>query len=337
MDAPRIRCVVMIAGGPSRRVGAAGLVIGRQGDCDIVVAEPSVSRRHALIQLTGDGAVAIALGRTPLEINDKKCDRIQALSHGDRIALPGVTLSIELEVSRPSAAATGTYRLRLDGGGSFGIAHSPFVIGGEPTDDLIIKKWPPRALRLHLAQGELYLEVMVGTARRNPMADGRGGAELEPGAMEPLTVGDRIRYGETTFVIDPEVSSGATTALGSAELLPSRVVIEVLPRGGRVVFSLSDGDRAVYLADRRLDLLIALLQPPEGYQPGDLIPDDVVRAVVWPRNPGVSRPEINMLISRCRRDLVEAGLAGGRLLERAPGGGATRILLAPNAVVRVQS
>ena len=65
--------------------------------------------------------------------------------------------------------------------------------------------------------------------------------------------------------------------------------------------------------------------------------DDVVRAVVWPRNPAVTRPEINMLISRCRRDLIEAGLAGGRLLERAPGGGATRLTLAPGALVRVRS
>ncbi len=339
MDAPRIRCVVVIAGGPSRRVGAAGLVIGRQGDCDIVVADPSVSRRHALIQLTGDGAVAIAMGRAPLEINGKKCDRVQALAHGDRIALPGAVLTIELEVARPSATATGSYRLRLErgehgeggGGGSFGLVHSPFVIGGDKTDDLIIKKWPAQALRLHLAQNELYLEVMEGTARRN------AAVELEAGAMEPLALGDRVTYRDVTFVIEPEVSSGATTAIGAAELLPSRVVIELLPRGGRVIFSLSDGDRAVYLADRRLDLLMALLQPPEGYRPGDLIPDDVVRSVVWPRNPGVSRPEINMLISRCRRDLVEAGLAGGRLLERAPGGGATRILLGPDAQVRVQS
>ncbi len=334
MDAPRIRCVVVIAGGASRRVGAAGLVIGRQGDCDIVVPDPSVSRRHALIQLTGDGAVAIAMGRAPLEINGKKCDRIQALAHGDRIALPGAALTIELEVARPSATATGSYRLRLErggeGGGSFGIAHSPFVLGGDKSDDLILKTWPPRALRLHLAQNELYLEVMEGAAQR-------GGTTIEPGAMEPLLVGDRVTYRDLTFVIDPEVATGATTAIGAAELLPSQVVIEMLPRGGRVIFSLSDGDRAVYLADRRLDLLMALLLPPEGYRAGDLIPDDVVRAVVWPRNPGVSRPEINMLISRCRRDLVEAGLAGGRLLERAPGGGATRILLAPGAQVRVQS
>lgn len=320
----------MTAGGPSRRVGAAGIVVGRQGDCDIVAADPSVSRRHALIQLTGDGAVAIALGRTPLEINGKKCERLQALAHGDRISLPGIELAIELEVQRPSAAATGSYRLRLDGGGSFGVAHSPFVIGGDKTDDLIIKKWPPQAMRLHLAQGDLYLEVMEGKALRNEVP-------VEVGAMEPLAIGDRIDYRKVTLVIDPEVSSGATTAIGSAEILPSHITIEMLARGGRVVFRMSDGDRAVYLADRRLDLLIALLQPPQGYAPGDFIPDDVVRAVVWPRNPAVTRPEINMLISRCRRDLIEAGLAGGRLLERAPGGGATRLTLAPGALVHVRS
>jgi hypothetical protein len=40
-----------------------------------------------------------------------------------------------------------------------------------------------------------------------------------------------------------------------------------------------------------------------------------------------------MLISRCRRDLVEAGLAGPLLLERAPGGGGTRLVLAADAEI----
>ena len=100
--------------------------------------------------------------------------------------------------------------------------------------------------------------------------------------------------------------------------------------------SSSDGELAVNLADRRLDLMVALLRPPEGYKVGDFIPDDVVRTIVWPRNPGVSRNEINTLISRCRRDFVQAGLAGPRLIERAPTGGGTRIALAPGAVVELR-
>jgi len=111
----------------------------------------------------------------------------------------------------------------------------------------------------------------------------------------------------------------------------------MLPRGGRIVFTVAAGERAVYLADRRFDLLMALLRPPEGHQPGEFVSDDAVRAVVWPRNPAVSRPEINMLISRCRRDLIDAGLAGPRLIERAPGGGGTRFAVGPKAQIVVKT
>jgi hypothetical protein len=61
-----------------------------------------------------------------------------------------------------------------------------------------------------------------------------------------------------------------------------------------------------------------------------------VRATVWPRNPGVGRTEINVLISRCRRDLAEAELDGARLIQRAPGGGGTRFVLARDATIVVK-
>jgi hypothetical protein len=131
-------------------------------------------------------------------------------------------------------------------------------------------------------------------------------------------------------------SHDATTAVASLGDLPTKVVIEMLPRGGRVVFSVDGGERAVYLADRGLDFVTALLRPPAGYAAGDFIPDDVVRVIVWPRDHTVSRPEINMLISRCRRAFVDAGLAGPRLLVRAPGGGGTKLALAPGAEVVVE-
>jgi hypothetical protein len=329
VEAHRVRCVVNVPDGPSRRVGPNGLLIGRKQDCDIVSDDPSVSRRHALVRLTTDGAEIVPLGRGPIEVNGKKCERPTTLADGDRLQIAGLLLDVSIAAQRPDKATPASWRLERARGGSFGIVHSPFVIGGGDSDDLIVKRWPDHALRFHLAQGELYLEPGVSKVTRN-------GVELEIGAMEQLMVGDEIAFRKEAFGVRQAVRD-ATTAVASLGDLPSRVLIEMLPRGGRVVFATAEGDRAVFLADRRLDLIIALLRPPEGFTAGDFIPDDVVRAIVWPRNPGVTRPEINVLISRVRRDLVEAGLAGARLIERAPGGGGTRLALAPGAVVIVES
>jgi len=318
--------MLVVPDGPSRRVGVEGVVIGRQHDCDIVAPDPSASRRHALVRVTADGAEAVPLGRGPLEVNKKKFDRAVELFDGDELALPGLRLVVQIRAHKPDATAPSAFRIERARGGSFGVAHSPFSIGGDKTDDLIVKRWPAHALRLHVAQGELFVELTTGSATHN-------GAPLEVGALAPVAIGDAIGCRNETFVVRGGHAHAATTALASFDVLPRRVTVELLPRGGRVVFSVGDGDRAVYLADRRLDLIVALLRPPVGYRAGEFIPDDVVRPIVWPRNEAVTRPEINMLISRCRRDLVDAGLAGPRLLERAPGGGGTRIALAAGAEV----
>jgi hypothetical protein len=321
--------VISVSDGPSRRVGPNGLLIGRKQDCDIVSVEPSVSRRHALVRITGEGAEIVPLGRSPIEVNGKRHDRPHALADGDAIIVPGLVLHVKIDAQRPDQAASASWRLERARGGSFGIVHSPFVIGGGESDDLIVKRWPVQALRFHLAQRELYVETRAARATRN-------GAELEVGTMEPLAVGDEIAFRREVFSVR-QAARDATTAIAAIGDLPNRVLIEMLPRGGRVVFATAEGDRAVFLADRRLDLVIALLRPPEGFAAGDFVPDEVVRAIVWPRNPGITRLEINVLISRCRRDFIEAGLAGPRLLARAPGGGATRLALAPGSQVIVES
>jgi hypothetical protein len=328
MEPPRLRCVVVVEGGPSRRVGPGGLLIGRQRDCDIVASDPSVSRRHALIRLTSDGAEVVPLGRAPIEVNGAPAAATQALADGDELRLPGLALTVQIALPRADRGAPASFTLERPGGGSFGIAHSPFVIGGGEADDLIVAGWPPATLVLHVAQGELFVEARDASAARNGSP-----LELVPDMLEPLAVGDRLTCRGEAFVIAQASGRAVTTAVGELGELPTRVSIEMLPRGGRLVLTIGGRDHAVYLADRRFDLMVALLRPPGGHAAGDFIPDDTVRAVVWPRKAGVSRPEINMLISRCRRDLVEAGLAGPRLVERAPGGGGTRIRLAPNAVV----
>jgi hypothetical protein len=327
MEPTRLRCVVVERDGPSRRVGPSGLLIGRQRDCDIVTNDPSISRRHALVRLTHDGAEVVPLGRAPIEVNGEPTTATQALADGDELRVPGLVLTVQIALPRPDTTAPASFVLERPGGGSFGLAHSPFVIGGGDSDDLIVKKWPAATLLLHVAQGELFVEVRTGKAARNDQP-------LATGTPEPLALGDRLSCRGETFTI-AHATRVATTAVGALAELPSRAVVEMLPRGGRIVFTVGAREHAVYLPDRRFDLVATLLRPPTGYQLGDFISDDTIRAVVWPRKAAVSRPEINMLISRCRRDLLEAGLAGPRLIERAPGGGGTRLQLAPNATVDV--
>lgn len=300
-------------------------MIGRQGDCDIVVVDPSASRRHALVHLTGDAVEVVPLGKTPTTLNGKELANAVALADGDELGVPGLVLRIQIELPKPERDASSSFVLAR-GAGQFGVSHSPFVIGGGDTDDLNVSKWPAAALALHVAQGDLYVEGRDGDASIND-------EPLEPGTLAPLAVGDRLTYRGDTFVIAQPAGRVATTAVGPRGDAPSRATIEILPRGGRVVFTVAGREHAVYLPDRRFDLMIALLRPPAEYKAGDMIPDDTIRTIVWPRRPEVSRPEINTLISRCRRDLVDAGLAGPRLIERAPGGGGVRLLLAPGATV----
>jgi hypothetical protein len=325
----RLRCVLVLRDGPSRRVGPNGVLIGRQRDCDLVTLDPSVSRRHALVRITAEGVEVVPLGRSPIDINGKPSDKPTLLADGDELTLPGLALTVRIEAQATATTTTGGFVLERARGGSFGVAHTPFLIGGGDLDDLIVQQWPASQLALHVAQGELFLELRAGTAEHN-------GAAVEVGALEPLVVGDEVTCRGETFRIH-HARAAATTAVAIRSDLPTRAEIELLPRGGRIVFSVVTGERAVYLSDRRFDLLMALLKPPDGYHAGEFIPDDTVRSVVWPRNPGISRPEINMLISRCRKDLVDAGLAGPRLIERAPGGGGTRFALAPQAVVVVKA
>lgn len=331
MELPRVRCTLVTAAGAARRVGPTGLVIGRQSDCDVVVADPSVSRRHALVRLTGDGAEVVPLGRTPIVIGAAAFAAPRALSDADQLQIGSLTLTVQLTARRPEDEPDATFCLVRDGGEQYGLTHTPFVIGGAATDDLIFKRWPPHALALHQAQGEIFLEVAEGTATRN-------GEALPAGTFAPLAPEDALGFRRERFVVRRASSAAATTAIGGGAAhwaAPNRVEIELLPRGGRFELHYPSARYAVFLHDRRIDLLMALVRPPTGYRAGEFVPDDAVCAVVWPRKPA-SRTELNILISRCRKDLLNAGIAAPRLIERAPGGGATRIALAPGAEVIVR-
>jgi hypothetical protein len=89
------------------------------------------------------------------------------------------------------------------------LLHTPFVAGGGDTDDLSLERWPAGALRFHLAQGELFVEVTTGTATRN-------GDPLETDSLVALGVGDVLGYRDDSF----EIAGGEpahTTVTGDLE------------------------------------------------------------------------------------------------------------------------
>jgi predicted component of type VI protein secretion system len=73
---------------PGRRVAVEGeMAIGRQ-DCDLTIASPQVSRRHAQIAASGDGAEITDLGsRNGTFVNDERVSGSQALVPGDKLKI----------------------------------------------------------------------------------------------------------------------------------------------------------------------------------------------------------------------------------------------------------
>lgn len=166
---------------------------------------------------------------------------------------------------------------------------------------------------------------------------GRGRTELRG---ERLTApvhafdGDELSVGGARFVFDIRGGGASRVAATSSARgpLPSQIRFEPILDGARLSVTLAQ-EHVVVLLQRRADLMRALLFPEAG-RAGDWIEDDALCARVWGAEGG-SRARLNTLLHRVRASLTEVGLDGARMLERAPGGGATRVLLAPEAQVAI--
>jgi len=78
-------------------VEAGGAVLGRSRECEIVLSDPNVSRRHAEIRPRGGGWVLDDLGSTNgVSVNGVQVDRPKVLSDGDDIELGTTRVTFEL-------------------------------------------------------------------------------------------------------------------------------------------------------------------------------------------------------------------------------------------------
>jgi Protein of unknown function (DUF3662)/FHA domain len=72
-------------------------VVGRSRDCDVVVSDPNVSRRHAEVRRGEEGWSVVDLGSTNgVKVNGRRIDSAR-LQSGDRITIGVTDLTFELE------------------------------------------------------------------------------------------------------------------------------------------------------------------------------------------------------------------------------------------------
>jgi len=320
-----LRAFLELPDGMAIRIGSAGLLLGRHHSCDVQLVDETASRRHALLRMAPPGVELILLGRPNVQVEGHAAGPIEQLGHGARFELPGFTGRVRIDDVEDSVHSKLGVR---HGSERIAIRSTPFVIGTGPSADVVITGWPEQALRFVVAQDVLHVEVASGVGTHN-------GIELAAGAPVALEVGDELGYLGERFRIEHTDPGDTSTVVPDRPALASAVMLEPLPRGGRITLTYGDGDRRVYLPGRRYQLLSTLLVPPAGHHAGDYVPDSDLIPVVWADDDEIGgRQDVNVLITRCRQDLIAAGIAPATLIERAPGGRATRVILADGAKVR---
>ncbi len=94
----RAQTALLLHEGKRLVVGPAGVTIGRSRQCDVVLSDPNVSRRHAEVRPRGGSWVLTDLGSTNgSRINGHTIEHTEVLKAGDEVELGSTVLQFELE------------------------------------------------------------------------------------------------------------------------------------------------------------------------------------------------------------------------------------------------
>ena len=96
-SAPPAERTLLVGAGRRTVLSGDRLVIGRSRDCDLVLDDPNVSRRHAEVRRDGEQWVAVDLGSTNgIRVNGRRVEET-ALEPGDQLTLGVSRLTLEVE------------------------------------------------------------------------------------------------------------------------------------------------------------------------------------------------------------------------------------------------
>ena len=94
----RPRRALLVLDGRRLVVGTSGVVIGRSRQCDIVIDDPNVSRRHAEVRPQGGAWVLSDLGSTNGSVlNGRRIEEPEVIEPGDEIEIGTSVITFELE------------------------------------------------------------------------------------------------------------------------------------------------------------------------------------------------------------------------------------------------
>ena len=91
--------LIALATGAMSTIPVGGVVIGRDADCDVVLAGREVSRRHATIRPTIQGYVLTDTSTTGTYVNRRRIDGAQVLGMGDVIRIGDEELRFEADAA----------------------------------------------------------------------------------------------------------------------------------------------------------------------------------------------------------------------------------------------
>lgn len=108
-------------------IKAAGVLLGRSPHCDVVLGDATTSRVQLIVFAGVEGPSLSVLGKAPTSVNGEAVTHDRELRPGDRIDVPGLTVTIEVEDAATDEARP-TWLVRGPGG-MFGVVRSPFLVG----------------------------------------------------------------------------------------------------------------------------------------------------------------------------------------------------------------
>ena len=313
--------------GAARRIPAGGLLIGRSAGCDVLTTSRAASRRHAVVYLDEQGPSIQVLGRGGVSVAGESVEGRAELPDGSLVEVADLSFVVFRESI--GEAEPPLWVFEGPGGGLFPVSRYPFTVGGGSDDALRLDGWPPATLT--------FFATRRGLEVRGAVALDKGTLRVEAGERARVEAGEiiTVEHGSLKVVTGGVIDDGSTLlqTAGAPGAISAR--LEFLPRGGRLHIETEVADGSVYLPDRRCDLVAVLLQPPGTLVPGDFVVDELVYKGVWGKKPAGKRT-LHVLVHRVRKDLDRAGVDGAALIERFEGGGSTRVVLAPDARVRIE-